>query len=110
MRCSASHQRCAFTLLELVCALTIIGILATVGCPRATKGQVEAKSAACQTHCGNIEIQAELWRHNTGAWPATNLSNIGASNAYFPAGLPTCPVDGSAYSINSAGRVTGHNH
>lgn len=99
-----------FTLLELLCAVTIIGLLATVGCPQATKGQVESKSAACKAHRGNIEIQAELWRHNTGVWPATNLSDVGGNATYFPAGLPVCPVDGSAYSINSSGRVNGHNH
>ena len=58
-----------------------------------------------------IEIQAELWRHNTGNWPAANLATIGADVSYFPGGLPTCPVDESAYTIDtSTGLVIGHNH
>jgi general secretion pathway protein G len=107
---SSNGNRNAFTLLELLCAVTIIGILATVGCPRATKGQAESKSAACKAQRGNIEIQAEIWRRHTGTWPAMNLSNIGADLAYFPAGLPSCPVDGSPYVIDATGRVAGHNH
>ena len=99
-----------FTLLELMAALAIIAVLAMLGWSRMTGGQSESKSAACQAHQGNIEIQAELWQHNTGAWPATNLSNIGGNVNYFPEGLPTCPVDGTAYTIDSFGRVVGHSH
>jgi prepilin-type N-terminal cleavage/methylation domain-containing protein len=99
-----------FTLLELVAALTIIAILSTIGCPNATLGQAKSKIAACEAHQGNIEIQAELWRHNMGSWPAANLSNVGGNVSYFPQGLPTCPVDGSAYAIDGAGRVIGHAH
>lgn len=99
-----------FTLLELLAAVAIVGLLASVAWVRSTAGQREAKVAGCKSHKGNIEIQAELWRHHTGAWPATNLSDVGASAASFPAGLPTCPVDGTAYTINSTGRVVGHAH
>lgn len=102
--------RRAFSLLELVAAAAIVGLLATVGCPRATSGVAESKIAACGAIRGNIEIQCELWRHNAGAWPATNLSNIGADINYFPAGLPTCPVDGTSYTIDATGRVVGHTH
>lgn len=110
MRRRVGNQNEGFTLLELVAALMIIALLSTIGCPNLTRGQSDSKSAACQAHQGNIEIQAELWRHNTGVWPATNLSNIGSDVNYFPQGLPTCPVDGSAYTIDSSGRVVGHAH
>jgi general secretion pathway protein G len=99
-----------FTLLELMAALAIIAVLAMLGWSRMTGGQSDSKSAACEARQGNIEIQAELWRHNTGAWPAANLSNIGGDVNYFPEGLPTCPVDGTAYTIDSSGRVVGHGH
>jgi prepilin-type N-terminal cleavage/methylation domain-containing protein len=99
-----------FTLLELMAALAIIAVLAMVGWSRMTGGQSKSRSAACKAYRGNIEIQAELWRHNTGAWPATNLSDIGGNVNYFPEGPPTCPVDGSAYTVDSAGRVVGHSH
>jgi prepilin-type N-terminal cleavage/methylation domain-containing protein len=107
---SAALNRHGMTLLELVAAAAIIGLLATIGCPRATKGVSEAKTAACQTNKANIEVQCEIWRHNNGAWPPTNLSGIGADVNYFPAGVPACPVDGSAYTIDTTGHVLGHNH
>jgi hypothetical protein len=51
-----------------------------------------------------------LWRHNTGAWPAANLSDIGANVTYFPNSVPACPFDGTAYTIDATGRVVGHSH
>ena len=60
---------------------------------------------------GEIELQVKLWRRNNGSYPAANLSNIGANTAYFPEGLPTCPVDGtSLHNRYNHGTVTGHTH
>jgi prepilin-type N-terminal cleavage/methylation domain-containing protein len=100
----------AFTLLELMAAVAIVAVLAMLGWSRLTGGQADSKKAACNAHKGNIEVQAELWRHHTGAWPAANLADLGGDVNYFPEGLPACPVDGSAYTIDSSGRIVGHSH
>jgi prepilin-type N-terminal cleavage/methylation domain-containing protein len=105
-----SNSRFALSLIELLAAIAILAVLVRLAMPRLTGGSAPAKSAACQTIKGNIEIQVELWRHNSGAWPANDLSNIGGDLDYFPGGVPSCPVDGTAYTIDSAGRVIGHNH
>lgn len=103
--------RTAYTLLELITVVTLIGIVAAIVVTHVTSESSNAKISSCQAYKGDIEIQAEIWMHNEGKWPVTNLSNIGASSEYFPEGLPTCPVDGSSYTINtSTGRVIGHNH
>ncbi|HYO24318.1 MAG TPA: type II secretion system protein [Lacipirellulaceae bacterium] len=102
--------RQAFTLTELMAVVAIVGIVAAVVTVRASSGSSTSKSAGCAAIRGDIEVQAEIWRHNVGAWPATNLSDIGANSSYFPSGAPTCPVTGGAYTINSSGRVVGHNH
>jgi len=103
-------RRSGFSLLELLAAAAVIGVVAALIVPRLTGGGASSRKAACGAHRGNIEVQAELWRHNTGAWPTTNLSDVGANLNYFPGGVPVCPVDGSAFTINSTGRVVGHNH
>ena len=65
---------------------------------------------ACFVNQGDIEIQVQIWHRQHGAWPSSNLSQIGADADYFPQGLPKCPVDASAYTIDSTGHVMGHTH
>ncbi len=106
-----TNQPTAFSLLELLAVVTILGIIAAVILPRASGGHDESKRQACFVNQGDIEIQAEIWMHNTESWPAATLSDIGADTGYFPEGIPTCPVDGTAYTIDpNTGLVIGHNH
>jgi len=105
------HGRKGLSLVELMAVLAILALLAAVILPRVVGESDASRAAACHTYQGDIEVQAELWMHNSGSWPAANLSNIGADVNYFPEGLPTCPVDGTAYTIDAnTGRVIGHNH
>lgn len=111
MRYHRTYGRAAFSLLEMLAVVTIMGILAVLIVPRFGRQAANAKKNACEVHKGNIEIQSQLWYRNKNRWPAANLSDIGADVKYFPDGLPICPVDGSAYTINtSTGRVVGHTH
>ena len=104
-------RQAGFSLLELLAVVAILGILAVAIVPRAADSNGAADIAGCQVNKGDIEIQVELWRHNTGAMPDASLANIGAELNYFPAGLPVCPVDGTAYTIDPAtGLVVGHTH
>jgi len=104
-------RRKGLSLGELMAVLAILALLAAVILPRVVGQSDASKVAACHTYQGDIEIQAEMWKHNTGFWPAANLSDIGADLNSFPEGLPTCPVDGTAYTIDSnTGLVIGHNH
>ena len=104
-------RRQAFSLLEILLAVTLMGIVAAVVMPRLTSHSTDSRIQACHVYRGNIEVQAELWFRNRGVWPAANLSDIGTTARYFPDGLPRCPVDDSRYSINpNTGRLNGHQH
>jgi prepilin-type N-terminal cleavage/methylation domain-containing protein len=104
-------NRRAFSLTELMAVVAILGILAALIVPRVTGHYDGANRAACFSHQGEIELQAKLWLRANGSYPAADLSNIGANTAYFPAGVPSCPVDGSAYTIDTtSGLVVGHTH
>lgn len=100
-----------FSLTELMSVIMILGLLAGLIVPRVTGEHQDSKISACHAHCGNIDIQAELWFTERGRWPTGTLQDIGSDSNYFPSGLPTCPVDSTKYSLNPrTGRVIGHTH
>lgn len=104
-------QQSGFSIMELLAVLVILGGLAVCVIPRTTSGIDQAQREACFTNQGEIELQAELWRRNNGNYPAADLADVGGSTDYFPGGLPTCPVDGTTYTIDTTtGLVTGHTH
>jgi type II secretory pathway pseudopilin PulG len=103
--------RSALSLTELMAVLGILGVLALLIVPRVAGHRDDSVRATCETNQGDIELQVKLWQRNQGTYPAANLSDIGANPAYFPSGVPVCPVDGTAYTIDTTtGLVTGHTH
>ncbi len=103
--------RRAMTFLEMLVAASVLATVALVILPRFSNNSSTAKKNACYTLKGNIEVQAQLWYRNQGAWPVVNLSDLAADPDYLPEGLPACPVDGSAYTFDpTTRRIIGHVH
>jgi prepilin-type N-terminal cleavage/methylation domain-containing protein len=99
----------AFSLMELLAVVVILGILAALILPRVSTGTDTAKIKTCVHNRAEINITVEQYFMNTGNWPAMDLSDIGADINYFPDGLPTCPVTGAPYRIDATThRVIGH--
>jgi len=94
--------RRGFSLLELLAVVTILGIIAVVVIPRISVSSATAKTNANNQNKSEINSVVERYYFTNGTWPANDLSDIGADTNYFPTGLPTNPVDGSAYSLNAA--------
>lgn len=111
-----SPRRNAYSLLELLGTITILGVLAGLVIPRVYVNKAITNKNACQVHQGHIEVQVQLWKRQYGSWPANNLSNMLPTSSpaqydYFPDGLPVCPVDGTAYTIDpTTHEVIGHTH
>ncbi|QDT68590.1 hypothetical protein MalM25_15130 [Planctomycetes bacterium MalM25] len=98
------------SLLELMTAVTILGVLAAMALPRTESTRTKGNRAACHVIRTEIELQSALWMRATGSFPTNSLSDIGIDPSYFPQGVPSCPVDGATYTIDADGRVVGHNH
>lgn len=90
-----------FSLLELLAVVTILGIIAAIIIPRVTVSSDTAKQRVREHHKATINAAVERYYIDNNTWPAADLSDIGADPNYFPDGIPTDPVDGSAYSLNT---------
>jgi prepilin-type N-terminal cleavage/methylation domain-containing protein len=101
VRPSRRKNRRGFSLLELLAVVTILGIIAVVVIPRISVSSSTAKANANNQNKAEINAAVERWYFNNGTWPASNLSDIGADTNYFPNGVPTNPVDGSAYTLSA---------
>jgi prepilin-type N-terminal cleavage/methylation domain-containing protein len=92
-----------FSLLELLAVVTILGIIAVVVIPRITVSAGTAKANAHSQNISEINSAVERWYFTTGAWPADDLSDIGADKNYFPDGLPNNPNTGVMdYELDAA--------
>jgi prepilin-type N-terminal cleavage/methylation domain-containing protein len=101
--------RTAFSLLELLAVVTILGIIAALILPRVVISTDKTKEATCQHSRGEINMAVEQYYIHNGVWPANDLSDIAADVDYFPNGIPACPVTGQTYRLDPAThRVVGH--
>ena len=108
MNCRQQNHA-AFSLMELLAVVAILGILAVLIIPRVVGGNDMAKDKSCLHNRSEINITVEQFYLHTGTWPANDLSDIGADPNYFPDGLPTCPVSGQPYRIDpTTHRLIGH--
>jgi general secretion pathway protein G len=98
-----------FSLLELLTVVVILGIIASIVLPRDTTSSSAAKEKTCYHNRAEIKSLVEQYYLNTNAWPADNLSDIGANINHFPQGISVCPVSGQPYRLDSTThRVIGH--
>jgi general secretion pathway protein G len=95
------RKRAAFSLMELLAVVTILGIIAAIIVPRVTVSSDTAKQKVNAHNKATINAAVERWYIEKGVWPAVDLSDIGADANYFPNGVPTNPASGTAYSLNA---------
>jgi general secretion pathway protein G len=95
-----SHKQGGFTLLELLAVVTILGIIAAMVVARAMFSGDAVKQSVVEHHKGTIDATIERYYLEQGAWPANDLSDIGADLNYFPNGIPVNPVDGAPYALD----------
>src|SRR4051812_12388193 len=96
------RKNAAFSLMELLAVVTILGIIAAIIVPRVAVSSDTAKAKVNSHNKATINAAVERWYVEKSAWPAVNLSDIGADTNYFPDGVPVNPTNGAAYTLNAA--------
>ncbi len=103
------RQDRAFTLVELMIVVLILGVLAAVAIPRIVGGTAAANANACCTNVDMINRQAEKFFLDKGHWPA-NWNNFKGRPQYFANDPPVCPFGINYIMSNVTHRVAHHNH
>ncbi|MFT5526094.1 MAG: prepilin-type N-terminal cleavage/methylation domain-containing protein [Pirellulaceae bacterium] len=103
-----TNHRSAFSLLELLAVITIIGIISAVVIPRIGYSTRIARKEACHQYRGELNGAIERYFFNEGTFPS--LDDIHGPD-YLPDGAPKCPVTKTDYALDpDTGRVIGHDH
>ncbi len=100
-------HRSAFSLLELLAVVVILGIVAFVVILRVNVSAATARENSCFQNKAEVNAAVERYYFEIGSLP----NNINALDvpAYFPDGLPGCPVSGGNYVLfGTTKRVNGH--
>jgi prepilin-type N-terminal cleavage/methylation domain-containing protein len=101
MQTICRRKRAGFSLLELLAVVAILGIIAAIIVPRITVSSDTAKAKVNSHNKATINAAVERWYIKTGAWPANDLSDIGADTNYFPDALPINPTNDAPYTLNA---------
>lgn len=98
---SKKLNRSAFSLLELLAVVTILGVIAVVVVPRISTSSDRAKQEVNRQNIAEINSAVERWYFEKGSWPSPDLSDIGADPSFFPEGIPVNPVSGATYALDA---------
>jgi prepilin-type N-terminal cleavage/methylation domain-containing protein len=86
-----------FTLLELLIAIAIIGILVSIGVASYTLAQKQSRDARRR---GDVRAVREAWEQyyadNSSSYP----SGCSIASTYLPGGLPEDPKTGDSYEVS----------
>ena len=89
------NRKEGFTLVELLIVVLILGALAAIAIPRITVSTTTAKANSCATNQDIMNTQIEMYRADTGDYPAS-LAALTADANYFPEESPLCPTTGTS--------------
>lgn len=101
------RKKTAFSMIELLAVVTILGFIAALIVPRVGASSTLAKEKSCFHNRAEINVAIEMFYSVNGTFP-TAITDIDTVDV-FPEGIPTCPVTGVTYTINATThRVQGH--
>lgn len=96
LRSSVSKARRAFSLVELVVVVLIIGILAAVAAPKMFDTSTRAKESATKASLSVVRNAIELYNAENGTYPASSATLPTALANYIKGPFPKSPYTNDA--------------
>ena len=102
------RTRSAFTLVELLIVVSILGILAALVVPRFTSASEQARTTGVERQLQTLRGQIELYRANENAYPPDLVSGTGwddlIGGRYLQA-EPRNPLRGNASTVSAGATI-----
>ncbi|MFI5386801.1 MAG: competence type IV pilus major pilin ComGC [Fimbriimonadales bacterium] len=101
---SRTTRNAAFTLVEIMIVVLIIGILMTIAVPNFIRARESSRRNACIANLKQIDSAKEQWAmdNKAEAGAAVQMSDIVGVYMRTVAAGPSCP-SGGAYTVNPVG-------
>ena len=102
----------AFTLIELVVVIVILGILAAVAVPKYIDLSDKAEEASCKYQRGVVASACAIYYQSLAAGGSTPTypSDYDDTDLYADGVVPSCPTGGTWTYSSSTGKVTCDTH
>jgi len=91
------HKTYAFTLVEIMIVVAVIGILAVIAIPNFVNARLKARESICMNNMRQIDSAKEQWALENGK-ATTDTPSPAEVSAYIRSGFPECPSNGT-YTI-----------
>ena len=106
-RSSTMKTRSAFSILELLLALTVMVVLVTATVVFVNQPRARISNQSCRLGLSELQLRVDEYQRINGRLPSTNLRELVSRTSP----LPVCPVDGQPYQLDrTTGLVTVHVH
>jgi len=103
MKLNTYRRTSAFTLVEIMIVVAIIGLLAAIAIPNFVRARETSQTNACVNNLRQIDAAKDQWALETGQTTGANAQdNRAAINEYLRR-EPLCPVGNAPYDYTTVG-------
>jgi general secretion pathway protein G len=108
MKTSITIRKAAFTLVEIMIVVAIIGLLAAIAIPNFIKARATAQANACINNLRQVDGAINEWALETGQGNGAAVGSVTTVSAYIKlnsaGSVPQCPL-GASYTVGNVGDV-----
>ncbi|MEJ5238561.1 MAG: type II secretion system protein [Limisphaera sp.] len=103
MKLSTYRRTGAFTLVEIMIVVAIIGLLAAIAIPNFVKARETSQTNACVNNLRQIDAAKDQWALETGQATGADAEGNRSAIIEYLRREPTCPVGDAPYNFQTIG-------